>query len=226
MVEAVMLQESVIVAGHPRSGTSLVCQLLTSGGVEFPSDFEGDDYNQAGYFELEQSKELSKHLIDEAMTPENTEEMNTLVRRLNDIQGYSGLKLVRIPAIFFYRHIAKDLKVVFVFRRPENVKASLLKRGIGGFPISWIDNNNALIAGHENIEESIVVSYESILAQESHVTDGFEQLGFDVDLDLVSRDQQTQKDSQVYVTEDERNMYDHLRGIEQESCTDNSSSFF
>lgn len=226
MVDAVMLQKSVIVAGHPRSGTSLACQLLTSGGVEFPSDFEGDDYNRAGYFELEESKDLSKRLIDEAMTPENTEDMNTLVRRLNDIEGFSGLKIVRIPALFFYRHIAKDLKVVFVFRRPENVKASLLKRGISGFPISWIDNNNALIAGYENIEESIIVSYESLLAQESHVESGFEKLGLSVDMSIVSRDQQTQKNSDVFVPQDERDMYDHLRDLERESCTSGDSSFF
>lgn len=227
MVDAVMLQESVIVAGHPRSGTSLVCQLLTSGGVEFPSDFEGDDYNQAGYFELEESKDLSKRLIDEAMTPSNTRDMNDIVRRLNDITGFGGLKLVRLPALFFYRHIAKDLKVVFVFRRPENVKASLYKRGISGFPISWIDNNNAAIAGYENIEDSIFVSYESLLAQDNHVTDGFEKLGFDVDMGIVSRDQQTQADSRIYVTEDEQNMYERLRELELESCkSSGSSSFF
>ncbi|MFB6346416.1 MAG: hypothetical protein ABEK50_11705 [bacterium] len=226
MVDAVMLQDSVIVAGHPRSGTSLACQLLTSAGVEFPSDFEGDDYNQAGYFELEESKDLSKRLIDEAMTTENTRDMNTLVRRLNDIEGFSGLKLVRIPALFFYRHIAKNLKVVFVFRRPENVKASLLKRGISGFPISWIDNNNASIAGHENIEESILVSYESMLDQADHVSEGFNKLGFDVDLSIVSRDQQTQSNSDVYVTQDERNMYQHLRELETESCASSDNSTF
>lgn len=219
MVDAVMLQESVIVAGHPRSGTSLACQLVESAGVDFPSDFEGDQYNKAGYYELEQSKELSKNLIDEAMTEDNTEAMNTIVRRLNDFSGTSGLKIVRIPALFFYRHIAKDLRVVFVYRNPANVKASLLKRGIGGFPISWFDNNNAAVAGYENTERSIVVSYESLLQKADHVVTGFENLGLDVDMDPVSRDQRTQSDSRICLTRDEKNLYERLRELEEESCS-------
>lgn len=219
MVDAVMLQESVIVAGHPRSGTSLACQLVESAGVDFPSDFEGDQYNKAGYYELEQSKELSKNLIDEAMTEDNTEAMNTIVRRLNDFSGISGLKIVRIPALFFYRHIAKDLRVVFVYRNPANVKASLLKRGIGGFPISWFDNNNAAVAGYENTERSIVVSYGSLLDRAGHVATGFENLGLDVDMDLVSRDERTQSDSRICLTRDEKNLYERLRELEEESCS-------
>lgn len=219
MVDAIMLQESVIVAGHPRSGTSLACQLIESAGVDFPSDFEGDDYNQQGYYELADSKELSKNLIDEAMTEDNTKNMNNIVRRLNDFSGYSGLKIVRIPALFFYLHIAKQLKVIFVFRNPANVKASLLKRGIGGFPISWYDNNNAIIAGYENHEDSIILSYESLLARKSHVTDGFEKLGLDVDLDVVSRDQRTQSESQMCLTDEEKRLNNKLQNLEEESCS-------
>lgn len=219
MVDAVMLQESVIVAGHPRSGTSLACQLVESAGVDFPSDFEGDEYNKAGYYELEKSKELSKNLIDEAMTEDNTKEMNTIVRRLNDFSGLSGLKIVRIPALFFYRHLAKDLRVVFVYRHPANVKASLLKRGIGGFPISWFDNNNAAVAGYENVENSIVISYESLLDRADHVAAGFEKLGLNVDLDLVSRDQRTQSNSRICLTREEEKLHEQLRELEEESCS-------
>jgi hypothetical protein len=224
MVEAVMLQESVIVAGHPRSGTSLTCQLVESAGVTFPSDFDGDDYNQAGYYELERSKELSKDLIDEAMTEDNTREMNNLVRRLNDLDGLSGLKIVRIPALFFYRHIAKDLRVVFVYRHPANVKASLLKRGISEFPISWYDNNNAIVAAYENIERSIVVSYDALLNREGHVEQGFEKLGLNVDMDLASEDQRTQSNSRMCVTRDEEKVYERLQTLEEESCSGGTSS--
>lgn len=226
MVDAVMLQESVFVVGHPRSGTSLTCQLVESAGVDFPSDFEGDDYNQGGYYELERSKDLSKNLIDEAMTEDNTEEMNNLVRRLNDFQGLSGLKIVRVPALFFYRHIAKDLRVVFVYRHPANVKASLLKRGISGFPISWYDNNNAIVAAYENLEESIVLSYESILNQDAHVQEGFEELGLNVDMDKVSKDQRTQKNSQMCITRDEKRVYERLQELEEENSSGGGSSFF
>jgi len=87
MTKPIALEKSVIVAGHPRSGTSLACQLVESGGVSFPSNFEGDQYNQAGYYEMAESKEVSKLLLKEAMTEENTEKMNAVIKRLNDKAG-------------------------------------------------------------------------------------------------------------------------------------------
>lgn len=219
MVKPLVLNKSVIVAGHPRSGTSLACQLVESAGVHFPSDFEGDDYNQEGYYEMALSKEVSKKLTEKAMTEENTELMNKIIRRLNDVRGWSGLKLVRIPALFFYRHVAKEIKLVGVFRHPANVKASLFKRGIAEFPISWMKNNNALIAGYENIKNSIIISYESLIKRASHISQGFRKLGLNVDMNVIKEDLQTQKESQVYITKDELNLYQRLKELEKESCT-------
>lgn len=223
MTKPLALQKTVLVAGHPRSGTSLACQLVESAGVDFPNDFEGDQYNQSGYYEMAQSKEVSKLLLKEAMTEENTEEMNKVIKRLNEGQGWSGLKLVRVPAAFFYRHVAKKLKMVGIFRKPANVKASLFKRGISEFPISWMKNANALIAAYENIEESILISYESILEEASHVKEGFEKIDLDVDHSLVDSDQQTQQDSRVFVTEHEQRLYERLKELERESCSKTGS---
>lgn len=218
MIKAKVLKRSVIVGGHPRSGTSLACQLVESAGVNFPSDFEGDDYNKKGYYEMELSKEVSKGLMDEAMTEENTERMNKIVDRLNGVEGRSGLKLVRIPAVFFYRHVAEDLKFVGVFRHPADVKASLFKRGIGEFPVDWVKNNNAMIAGYENISPSIVVSYESLLNGADHVKKGFDKLGLKPDFELIDKNMRTQDKSSIYLTEDERAMYEKLKELERESC--------
>lgn len=223
MTKPIALEKSVIVAGHPRSGTSLACQLVESGGVSFPSDFEGDQYNQAGYYEMEESKEVSKLLLKEAMTEENTEKMNAVIKRLNDKQGWSGLKLVRVPAIFFYRHVAKKIKMVGVFRKPSNVKASLFKRGISEFPLSWMKNANALIAAYENIERSILISYESLLEEAPHVEEGFEKIEIDFDRTIIDSDQQTQQDSRVFVTEHENRLYERLKELERESCSKTGS---
>ncbi|MFP4136256.1 MAG: hypothetical protein ACLFN7_03835 [Candidatus Acetothermia bacterium] len=223
MTKPLALEKTVLVTGHPRSGTSLACQLVESAGVNFPNDFGGDQYNQAGYYEMEKSKEVSKKLLEEAMTEENTEEMNEVVERLNEEKGWSGLKIVRIPAAFFYRHVAKELKMVGIFRKPSNVKASLFKRGISEFPISWMKNGNALIAAYENIEESILVSYESLLEKAPHVEEGFEKIGLDIDDSLIDSDQQTQQDSRVFVTEHERRLYERLKELERESCSKTGS---
>ncbi|MFP4589332.1 MAG: hypothetical protein ACOCZX_00080 [Candidatus Bipolaricaulota bacterium] len=218
MIKPLALNRSIVVVGHPRSGTSLTCQLVESSGIQFPNDFEGDEYNREGYYEMAISKEVSKDLMAEAMTEENTQKMNQVVQRLNEIEDWSGLKLVRIPAVFFYRHVAKEMKLVGAFRHPADVKASLFKRGIGEFPISWIKNNNALIAAYENIDQSILVSYESLLKGKEHVKEGFQKLGLDVDLSLASSDKRTQANSKVYVNEDALNLYQRLKELERESC--------
>ncbi|MFB6214449.1 MAG: hypothetical protein ABEI54_01135 [Candidatus Bipolaricaulia bacterium] len=223
MTNPIVLKKGVIVAGHPRSGTSLACQLVESGGVSFPNDFEGDEYNKAGYYEMAVSKEVSKELMNEAMTEENTKKMNEVIERLNERDGWSGLKLVRVPALFFYRHVAEDLKMVGIFRKPANVKASLFKRGIGEFPVSWTKNANALIAGYENVEKSILISYESLLDREPHIEEGFEKIGLDVDTSLIDSDQQTQQNSRVMVTETERRLYERLKELERESCSKTGS---
>ncbi len=214
----IVLKNGIFVAGHPRSGTSLACKLLESAGVAFPSDLPADEYNQDGYFELSYAKELEKKLIDKAMTDENILELNRVVRSLNDGAGLTGLKVVHVPALFFYRHLANSIRTVFIYRNPADVKASMLRRGISEFKLDWVYNNNALIAAHENIPKSIVISYESVLARKAHVARGFKKLGFKVDLDVIREDRRSQKDSQVLLTNEEIRMYRLLKKLEKKSC--------
>lgn len=216
-IKAKVLNDSVIVCGHPRSGTSITCQLVESAGVHFPSDYEGDEYNEAGYYELEISKDLSKKLIKKAMTIKNTIKMNQVIEKLNDQDGTSGLKLVRIPALFFYRHVAQNLKTVFIFRNPADVKASLLRRGISSFEPDWFANNNALIAAHENIENSILLSYETLLSNKAKVKNLFETIGLDIDASLIKTGQRSQKHSNIVLEEREIKLYEKLKELESKN---------
>lgn len=216
MVKPKILKDVVIVAGHPRSGTSLACQLVESAGVKFPSDFEGDEYNKSGYYELATALELEKALLREAMTVKNTIKMNMIIDKLNKVEGTAGLKIVRIPAIFFYRHVAKRIRAVFIFRNPADVKASMLRRGISQFNLSWVDNNNALIAAYENIPESIVVSYESLLKKDESVIKKFKKIGLDVDLSVIKEEERTQKGSRIVLSDMEKKVYARLKGLEEE----------
>ena len=213
-----VLKNGILVVGHPRSGTSLACQLLESAGVRFLSDLGADQYNKAGYFELEQAKELEKKLLEKAMTDETITELNHVVDRLNNIEGLSGLKIVHIPALFFYRHIAKNIRVVFVFRNPADAKSSMLRRGISQFKLNWFDNNNALIAAHENMPKSIVVSYESLLAKREGILRAFKKIGLTVDLNRIRETERTQKNSRIVLTTDEEKLYRLLQKLEKESC--------
>ncbi len=218
-VKPLVLQNGIFVAGHPRSGTSLACQLLESAGVHFPSDIGADQYNQEGYFELSSAKELEKKLIEEAMTDSNVRELNGVIRRLNGEDGLSGLKIVHIPSLFFYNHLAKKMRVVFIFRHPPDVKSSMLRRGISQFKLNWFENNNALIAAHENMKKSIVISYESLVERRGHLVRGFKKLGFGVSLDVIKADHRTQSNSQMILSEDERRLYKYLQKLEKQSCS-------
>lgn len=212
-----VLKNGIFVVGHPRSGTSLACQLLKSAGVDFPSDFGADEYNKSGYFELELGKELEKKLIDKAMTEDNIIALNQIIDRLNNAPGLSGLKIVHIPALFFFRHLAKNIRVVFIFRNPADVRSSMLRRGISQFKLDWFENNNALVAGLENIPKSIVISYEALLKGHAGIRKAFKKLGFNVDMSVIRKEEQTQKNSRMVLKADEIRLYKLLRKLEKDS---------
>jgi hypothetical protein len=214
MVKVKTLKDVVIVAGHPRSGTSLACQLVESAGVKFPSDFKGDEYNKSGYYEMAAAMQLEKDLLKEAMSVKNTIKMNIIVKRLNDINGSAGLKIVRIPAIFFYRHIAENIRAVFIFRNPADVKASMLRRGISQFSLSWAENNNALIAAYENIPNSIIISYEALLRKDPKVVEKFKKIGLNVDMSIIKESERTQRGSQIVLSDLEKRVYEKLKELE------------
>jgi len=46
--DPIVLKNGIFVVGHPRSGTSLACQLLKSAGSTFPPDFGGRRVQQVG----------------------------------------------------------------------------------------------------------------------------------------------------------------------------------
>lgn len=217
-INPIVLQNGIFVVGHPRSGTSLACQLLESSGVEFPSDLGADQYNKEGYFELSYAKDLEKKLLDHAMTNENILELNKVIRTLNGTKGLAGLKIVHIPSIFYYRHLTKNLRVVFIFRNPADTKASMLRRGISQFKLDWFENNNALIAAYENIPKSIVISYESIIEGKKFIPRAFKKLGFTVKMEKTKREHRTQKNSQIQISEDEKRLYEFLKKLEMKSC--------
>ncbi|MGD9635160.1 MAG: sulfotransferase domain-containing protein [Pirellulales bacterium] len=58
-----MQGEIIVVSGLPRSGTSLMMQMLAAGGIEVLSDGErtADEDNPRGYLELEQVKKIKQH---------------------------------------------------------------------------------------------------------------------------------------------------------------------
>ena len=218
-VNPLILKNGIFVAGHPRSGTSLACQVVESGGVSFPSDLSADKYNKEGYFELSYAKELEKKLIEKAMTNENVIEINKVISVLNKTEGLTGLKIVHIPSLFFYQHLAKNLRAVFIFRNPADVRSSQLRRGISQFKLNWFDNNNALVAAHENISKSIVISYESLIEGRPSLVNAFKKIGLNINLNVVKTSHRTQENSSIVLTEEEIKLYKLLKKLEKKSLS-------
>jgi hypothetical protein len=94
----------------------------------------------------------------------------------------------------------------------------MYKRGISQFKLSWFDNNNALVAAHENIPKSIVVSYEAMIAGRPGIQRAFKKIGFNVDMGVIRKEEQTQKGSRIVLTADEQRLYRVLRRLEKDSC--------
>ncbi len=100
-----MLTDIVIVSGLPRSGTSLMCQMLDNGGVEVLTDSlrTADADNPRGYYELEKVKKIK---TDATWLPETRGKAFKMVSQL----------LYHLPSTERYRVILmrRDLDEVLV----------------------------------------------------------------------------------------------------------------
>ncbi len=76
-----MTPEIVIVSGLPRSGTSLMCQMLENGGIEVVTDSirTPDTDNPRGYYELEKVKKIKE---DASWLPETRGKAFKMVSQL------------------------------------------------------------------------------------------------------------------------------------------------
>lgn len=100
-------QPVVVVSGLPRSGTSMMMQILQAGGLEIVTDHErsADADNPKGYYEFERVKKLKDG--DTAWVKE--------------AQG-KGVKV--ISALLEYLPASSDYKIIFMHRNVEEILAS------------------------------------------------------------------------------------------------------
>jgi hypothetical protein len=103
----------VVVSGLPRSGTSLMMQMLSSGGVPPKTDGQrgADDHNPRGYFEWEAVKTLREH-------PERVDEAAGMAVKIVSVQ------LRHLPR-------GRSYRIVWMDRPVEEIAASqetMLKR--------------------------------------------------------------------------------------------------
>ncbi len=107
----------IIVSGLPRSGTSMIMQMLDAGGQQFVTDKirEADDDNPKGYCELERVKELDKG-ADKSW-----------------LKDYRGTAIKIISFLLHDLPLNLNYKVIFILRNVDEVLISqnkmLIHRG-------------------------------------------------------------------------------------------------
>jgi len=209
------VEDVVLVAGHPRSGTSLACQVAETAGVTFRKEMGKDAYNKGGYYEMKDAKELSSHILKNGMNKKNTKRLNKVAEKLREQEKPRGLKLVHMPAIPYFQQIMKEPKFVFIYRNPREVKSSMFRRGFSEFPVPWAKNNNALLSLHQDQEKSIVVSYEDIMKKKESVKQKFKEIDLDVDFSPVKEGWRTQKAPKLGLSEKEEKVYKILKEMNE-----------
>jgi hypothetical protein len=109
-----MASEIIIVSGLPRSGTSVMMQMLDSGGVEVVTDHvrTADTDNPKGYYEYEQVKAIKR---DTAWVPATRGKAFKMVSQL----------LYHLPPDETYRVIFMERDMEEVLRSQEKMLARL-----------------------------------------------------------------------------------------------------
>jgi LPS sulfotransferase NodH len=105
--------EIIVVSGLPRSGTSLLMQMLHAGGIEVLSDHvrAADVDNPRGYFEFEKVKQIQK---DSSWLPEAR-----------------GKAVKMVSQLLYHLPVTERYRIIFMRRDLEEILASqekMLKR--------------------------------------------------------------------------------------------------
>jgi RNase adaptor protein for sRNA GlmZ degradation len=145
--------EIIVVSGLPRSGTSLLMQMLHAGGIEVVSDHvrTADVDNPRGYFEVEKAKQIQK---DSSWLPEARGKAFKMVSQL----------LYHLPVTERYRIIfmRRDLDEILVSQekmlKRRNVPAAPRDQMMRAFTLhlealfQWLagQSNMALLAIYYN----------------------------------------------------------------------------
>jgi hypothetical protein len=139
-------QEIVIVSGLPRSGTSLMMQMLDKGGAEVVTDNirAADTDNPRGYYELEQVKKIKE---DASWLPGTRGKAIKMVSQLL----YDLPASERYRIIFMARELAEVLdsqeKMLARLNKPSAPRAVVEKAFIG-----HLDRLRAWLTEQPNIE--------------------------------------------------------------------------
>ena len=173
-----------VVSGLPRSGTSMMMQILHAGGMEILTDQQrtADDDNPKGYYELERVKKMKEGDV-------------TWVRE-------SGGKVIKVISALL-EYLPRDLsyKVIFMHRKMDEILASqkqmLVRRGAPTDKASastladlfsrHLQKVEAWLAAQQNMQV-LYIQYDELLAEPHvHIAALVDFLGLPLDVQAMER---------------------------------------
>ena len=168
----------VVVSGLPRSGTSLMMNMLRAGGVPIVTDEQrtADDDNPRGYFELERVKQLSKGdvaWVDEAHG-KAVKVISALLEHLPPTATYHVLFMRRrLPEVLASQRKMLERRGEPTDAIPDEQMAALFER--------HLEKIEAWLAEQPNFSVLYVPYHELAEQPERHVDRIVEFLGLDLD---------------------------------------------
>jgi hypothetical protein len=176
-------QTVVVVSGLPRSGTSLMMQMLEAGGITVLTDGirEPDEDNPRGYYEFERVKALPKGDYEW-------------------LESARGKAVKVVSALLEYLPPEYNYKVIFMHRRMEEILASqrkmLIRRGknpeatddqtMADLFHKHLEKVQAWIQAQPNIDV-LNVDYNALVADpRPHLLRIRDFLGIDIDIEKMA----------------------------------------
>ena len=180
-----------VVSGLPRSGTSMMMQILHAGGMEILTDQQrtADDDNPKGYYELERVKKMKEGDV-------------SWVRE-------AGGKVIKVISALL-EYLPRDLsyKVIFMHRKMDEILASqkqmLVRRGeptdkasdstLADLFSRHLQKVESWLAAQQNMQV-LYIQYDELLAEpHAHIAALVDFLGLPLDVEAM----QNVPDSSLY----------------------------
>ena len=174
----------IVVSGLPRSGTSMMMQILRAGGMEILTDQQrtADDDNPKGYYELERVKKMKEGDV-------------------SWVRGAGGKVIKVISALLEYLPRDLSYKVIFMHRKMDEILASqkqmLVRRGeptdkasdatLADLFSRHLQKVETWLAGQQNMQV-LYIQYDELLANpQAHIASLVEFLALPLDVQAMER---------------------------------------
>lgn len=210
------LDEAVFVIGHPRSGTSISCKILSdTDQVTWMTNTGSDQDNKLGYYEYGPFLTESVKFIQEQFDVGRMNKIQELMNNFEELANPPGLKMLHPHSWYNWTDFFKETKNLLVFREPSRCRKSHWKHKLN-WPIDWFNSNNVLISIYEQAENSVFVNFDRLVSEPERVRDKIEEeIGIKPDVSVIEEEEKTVSETDVLAGDLENMVYEKLCELER-----------